>query len=227
MLETFFILINLNFLINLILYLCLSEKLVHLAAYMYTISNFALVIVCCILYSDFSMMQRKVFIFDILFTYNVAIAIGTDVVSTLFLVLTTFLFPVIIMAARLTIKYKRKPFYFIIGLLQYFIINFFISFDLLFFYIWFEASIIPMFLIIIVWGTKHVKVKAAFYMVMYTCVFSIPLLIAIIFIYLSYGTTNVYFLTYNTVFSPNFQKYLIAVFFCSFGSKLPVFPLHL
>jgi len=84
-----------------------------------------------------------------------------------------------------------------------------------------------MFLIILIWGNLTRKTVAAFYLIMYTLIFSTPFFIAIVFIHYKFGSSNVIFLTYSAVLSVSYQKVMFIVFFMAFAVKLPVFPIHI
>ncbi|WP_371068254.1 proton-conducting transporter transmembrane domain-containing protein, partial [Salmonella enterica] len=98
--------------------------------------------------------------------------------------------------------------------------------DLLMFYIFFESILIPMFLIIGVWGSRERKILASYYFFLYTLLGSVLMLLSIIYIYIQVGTTD-----YETLlcfkFSDTEQKILWFTFFLAFASKVPMIPVHL
>ena len=98
--------------------------------------------------------------------------------------------------------------------------------DLFLFYIFFESILLPMFLIIGLWGSRRRKVRASYLFFLYTLLCSVLMLLAILFIYIQVGTTD-YQVLLLTPFSENIQKLLWLAFFISFASKIPMVPLHI
>ena len=159
--------------------------------------------------------------------FDYSIIFGVDSLSLCFVILTTFMLPICIFAAEYT-KKDYKLFIIYILIIELSLILTFISIDLFLFYISFEIVLIPMFLIILNWGTRSRKLLAAYYLFIYTLIGSFFLLAALIWIYLITGTTKFEIILYM-------NKELIAgakgiMFLClliPFGIKLPIFPLHL
>ena len=109
--------------------------------------------------------------------------------------------------------------------LECFLLNIFTILDLFLFYIFFESILIPMFLLIVVWGSRNRKIKAALYFFIYTLVGSLLMLVAIIDIYIKTGTTS--FLSLILwCFDGTVQKYYWLAFFISFAVKIPIMPVH-
>ena len=98
--------------------------------------------------------------------------------------------------------------------------------DLVLFYIFFEAILIPMFLIIGVWGSRERKIRAAYQFFLYTLIGSLFMLLAILLIYFQVGTTDVQILL-TTEFSERRQLFLWFAFFASFAVKIPMLPFHI
>jgi len=111
-------------------------------------------------------------------------------------------------------------------LTEFFLINVFSVLDLFFFYIFFESILIPMFIIIGVWGSRQRKIHAAYQFFFYTLFGSIIMLIGIIVIYFNTGTTDIQVLA-QTEFSEMRQIFLWLSFFCSFAVKVPMLPVHI
>jgi len=176
---------------------------------------------------DFLNFEPVFYIFEISNKFSLFFIIGVDLISAIFMLLTTFIFVIVVLIAWNSIKFKVNIFFCLLFLLEYFILNVFSSFELIFFYFWFESSLIPMFLIILIWGNIARKSIAAFYMIMYTLLFSMPFFIAILFIHYKFGTSNIFFLTYSIVLNVFYQKILFLVFFLAFAVKMPIFPLHI
>ena len=116
--------------------------------------------------------------------------VGIDGISILFVILTTFITPICIISVNATIKNKPKDFLIAILIMETFMIGVFCSLDLVVFYLFFEAGLIPMFLIIGIWGGPR-KVYSAFKFFLFTLLGSVLMLIAIISIYWISGTTDV------------------------------------
>ena len=111
------------------------------------------------------------------------------------------------------VKYKTKLFYFILILIEVFLIFAFTSFDLFFFYFWFESILIPMSVLIGVWGNQSRKINAVFYFFIYTILGSSLMFFSIIYIQVFYKTTNFFILSYFLVFSKNNKFYCGLRFF--------------
>jgi NADH-ubiquinone oxidoreductase chain 4 len=91
-------------------------------------------------------------------------------------------------------------------LIEFFLFLAFLATDLIVFFIFFESTLIPMFILIGIWGSRERKIKAAFYLFIYTLIGSILLLFAIIVVYLEVGQANFFVLSFNTI---SFDKQLI------------------
>ena len=102
-----------------------------------------------------------------------------------------------------------------------------VVFDIFIFYIFFESVLIPMFVIIKFWGSRARKTRAAYLFFLYTVIGSMPMLFAVIYIYLKAGTTNVFVLQLLNIFTFIEQKWLWLAFFLAFAVKVPMFPFHL
>ena len=149
---------------------------------------------------------------------------GVDGISILFIVLTAFIIPICIVSCINSVKTRLKEFLIAILVLESFMIGVFCSLDLVIFYLFFEAGLIPMFLIIGIWGGIR-RVYAAFKFFLYTLLGSVFMLIAIIFIYMQTGTTDVEALLALDI--PVQYQYLLWLgFFASFAVKTPMWPVH-
>jgi len=111
-------------------------------------------------------------------------------------------------------------------LVQFFLLNVFCVSDLILFYISFEAILMPLFIMIGVWGSRDRKVIAAYQFFLYTLFGSVFMLIGILFVYLHTGLTDFYTLGYVS-FSLNRQFILWLLFFFGFAIKVPMFPVHI
>jgi NADH-quinone oxidoreductase subunit M len=150
--------------------------------------------------------------------------VGVDGISILFIILTTFITPICIISVNATIKYKLKDFLIAILIMETFMLGVFCSLDLVVFYLFFEAGLIPMFLIIGIWGGQR-RVYSAFKFFLYTLLGSVLMLIAIISIYWVAGTTDVEKL-FEIGIDAKYQNLLWLAFFSSFAVKTPMWPVH-
>ena len=150
--------------------------------------------------------------------------VGIDGISILFIVLTTLITPLCIISVNNTIKDRLRDFLIAILVMESLMIGVFCSLDLVIFYLFFEAGLIPMFLIIGIWGGPK-RVYSAFKFFLFTLLGSVLMLIAIISIYWITGTTDVIQLLDMRI--PQEYQYLLwLAFFSSFAVKLPMWPFH-
>ena len=110
--------------------------------------------------------------------------------------------------------------------MEFFLIGVFSILDLLLFYIFFESVLIPMYLIVGVWGSRERKIRAAYFFFLYTLLGSVLMLLSILYIYYQIGTTD-YEVLLTFIFSKTEQKFLWFSFFGSFATKVPMVPVHL
>ena len=150
--------------------------------------------------------------------------IGIDGISILFIILTTFISPLCVVSVNNTIKNRLKEFLIAILLMESLMIGVFCSLDLVVFYLFFEGGLIPMFLIIGIWGGER-RVYSAFKFFLYTLLGSVLMLIAIISIYWITGTTDITYL-YSIGVDEKYQYLLWLAFFSSFAVKTPMWPVH-
>jgi proton-translocating NADH-quinone oxidoreductase chain M len=157
--------------------------------------------------------------------WNIDYYLGVDSISLYFIVLSTFLIPVCIIASWESIKYRMKEFLLLLFFVEFCLVNVFSVLDLLLFYLFFEAVIIPMFIIIGVWGSRLRRISASFRFFLYTLAGSVFMLIALLYIYVTAGSFNLYAL-YDLRYPLAIQIPLWLAFFCSFSVKIPMFPFH-
>ena len=150
--------------------------------------------------------------------------VGVDGISILFVILTTFITPLCIISVNNSVKKRLRDFLIAILIMESFMIGVFCSLDLVIFYLFFEAGLIPMFLIIGIWGGPK-RVYSAFKFFLYTLLGSVLMLIAIISIYWITGTTDVVKL-YELGIDSKYQNLLWLAFFSSFAVKTPMWPVH-
>ena len=168
---------------------------------------------------DFQFVENKKWIVDFI-NYRV----GVDGISILFVVLTAFITPICIVATYNSVTNRTKDFFIALLVMETMMLGVFCSLDLFIFYLFFEAGLIPMFLIVGIGGGIR-RVYAAFKFFLYTLFGSVFMLVAIIFIYLETGTTDI-----QTILSFNidqkYQYWLWLGFFASFAVKTPMWPVH-
>nr|QIA59722.1 NADH dehydrogenase subunit 4 [Monosolenium tenerum]QIA59764.1 NADH dehydrogenase subunit 4 [Monosolenium tenerum] len=157
---------------------------------------------------------------------NINFYIGIDGISLFFVILTTFLTPICILVGFYSVKSYKKEYMIAFFICESFLIAVFCSLDLLIFYVFFESVLIPMFIIIGVWGSRQRKIKAAYQFFLYTLMGSLFMLLAILFIFFQTGTTDLQILL-TTEFSERRQILLWIAFFASFSVKVPMVPVHI
>ena len=150
--------------------------------------------------------------------------LGVDGISILLIILTTFLMPFCILASFESIKVSLKEYLIAFLILETLMIGVFCSLDLVLFYLFFEGGLIPMFLIIGIWGGER-RVYATFKFFLFTLAGSVFMLLAIIAIYMETGTTNITYLLQFDL-APSLQYIFWLAFFASFAVKIPMWPVH-
>ncbi|TJX74657.1 MAG: NADH-quinone oxidoreductase subunit M [Mesorhizobium sp.] len=149
---------------------------------------------------------------------------GVDGISMLFVILTTFLMPLCILASWEAIEKRVKAYMIAFLLLETLMIGVFCALDIVLFYVFFEAGLIPMFIIIGVWGGKR-RVYASFKFFLYTLAGSVLMLLAVMAMFYQSGTTDIPTLLTHS-FPANMQTWLWLAFFASFAVKMPMWPVH-
>ena len=170
--------------------------------------------------ADFQFVEK----YDWMPAFGIAYHLGVDGISVLFVLLTTLLMPICILASWTTIKDRVKEYMIAFLILETMMIGMFAALDMVIFYIFFEAVLIPMFLIIGVWGGNR-RVYAAFKLFLYTLLGSVLMLVALIAMYFDAGTTNIVDLMKHN-FPASLQPWLWLAFFASFAVKVPMWPVH-
>ena len=150
--------------------------------------------------------------------------LGVDGISMLFVILTTFLMPFAILASWESISKNIKQYMIAFLILETFMIGVFVALDLMVFYIFFEAGLIPMFIIIGVWGGKR-RVYASFKFFLYTLLGSVLMLLAMMAMYWNAGTTDITVLLTHS-FPVEMQTWLWLAFLASLAVKMPMWPVH-
>ncbi|MEP1441493.1 MAG: NADH-quinone oxidoreductase subunit M [Hyphomicrobiales bacterium] len=149
---------------------------------------------------------------------------GVDGISMLFIILTTFLMPLCILASWISVQNRVKEYMIAFLVLETLVIGVFSSLDIVLFYVFFEAGLIPMFIIIGVWGGKR-RIYASFKFFLYTLLGSVLMLLAIMAMYWDAGSTDIEVLLAHQ-FPAEMQTWLWFAFFASFAVKMPMWPVH-
>lgn len=157
---------------------------------------------------------------------NFNFSLGIDGISLFFILLTTLLIFLCILISWTSVKLNIKEFLIAFLVMEFFLIGVFSVLDLLLFYIFFESVLIPMYLIVGVWGSRERKIRAAYFFFLYTLLGSVLMLLSILYIYYQVGTTD-YEVLLTFIFSTTEQKFLWLSFFGSFATKVPMVPVHL
>ncbi|NQU70469.1 MAG: NADH-quinone oxidoreductase subunit M, partial [Rhodospirillales bacterium] len=149
---------------------------------------------------------------------------GVDGISMLFVILSTFLTPICVLASWQSVQTRVKEYMVAFLVLETLMVGMFCALDFVLFYVFFEAVLIPMFLIIGIWGGAN-RVYAAFKFFLYTLAGSVLMLIALLTIYFEADTSDIPTLLHHS-FDPDLQRWLWLAFFASFAVKVPMWPVH-
>jgi NADH-quinone oxidoreductase subunit M len=198
---------------NLVRAIALWTTVVVLALSFYAWANFTPGV------ADFQFVEQKSW-----FGSGLSYKMGVDGISFPFVVLTAFLMPFCIAASWNSIQVRVKEYFIAFLVLETLMIGVFCALDLVLFYLFFEGGLIPMFIIIGVWGGKR-RIYASFKFFLYTLVGSLLMLIAIMAMYAQTHTTDITQLL-AAKFDPDMQKWLWLAFFASFAVKMPMWPVH-
>ncbi len=156
--------------------------------------------------------------------FDINYYVGVDGVSIPLILLTTFLVPICLLCSINSIQNRAKEFVIYFLLLESFIIGVFVSIDIVIFYVFFEAVLIPMFLIIGIWGGEN-RLYATFKFFLYTLAGSVLMLLAIIYIISKVKSGNIELIS-DFTFDQQIELVLFLCFFASFAVKVPMFPFH-
>ena len=200
------------------------ENNVKRSAFLASIGTFILSIILWLnfdpTYDGYQFVEKKQWITSFNFYYY----IGIDGISLFMILLTTFLTPLCILASWENIKKRIKDYMIAFLVLETLLLGMFSCIDMLLFYVFFESILIPMFLIIGIWGGER-RIYASFKFFLYTLLGSVLMLLSVIVIYLIAGTMDIEVLQkYN--FPKNIQYWLWLAFFASFAVKIPMWPFH-
>ena len=174
--------------------------------------------------ADFQFVERSdwVTLGGFQFTYHM----GIDGISLFFVLLSTLLTLLSIASAWVVIQFRVKEFMVAFLVLETLMVGIFCALDFVLFYVFFEGVLIPMFLIIGVWGGSN-RIYSAFKFFLYTLLGSVLMLLAVLAVYFQTGTTDIEFaLAHGDLFPAGLQKWLWLAFFASFAVKVPMWPVH-
>ncbi len=183
--------------------------LVTLLCYQFDLSN-----------SDFQNIEKKI----LLSKFGISYFLGVDSLSLVFILLTSLLFPICIYYTKFSIRFRSKEFMVCFLALEALVMGVFSCLDIVLFYIFFESLLIPMFLIIGIWGGKR-RIFASYKFFLYTLAGSVFFLISIIVMAIIANTTSIVELD-NYYFNAYLQKWLWVGMFLSFAIKVPMWPFH-
>ncbi|KIC26355.1 MULTISPECIES: NADH-quinone oxidoreductase subunit M [unclassified Leisingera] len=175
------------------------------------------------------------FVEDREWIFGLKYKMGVDGISVLFVMLTTFIMPLTILASW-SVTDRVKEYMIAFLLLETLMLGVFMALDLVLFYLFFEAGLIPMFLIIGIWGGKE-RIYASFKFFLYTFFGSVLMLVAMVFMYVDAGTTDIETLLTHSFSAASFdvlglhivggaQTLMFLAFFASFAVKMPMWPVH-
>jgi len=170
--------------------------------------------------ADYQFVEKEIW-FE---TYGISYHMGIDGISLFFVMLSTFLTPLCILASWKAVEKRVREYMIAFLLLETFMIGTFCALDAVLFYLFFEAVLIPMYIIIGVWGGAR-RVYASFKFFLYTLLGSVLMLVALITMILHAGTADITVLA-GYAFAPEMQKWLWLAFFASFAVKMPMWPVH-
>ncbi len=170
--------------------------------------------------SNFQNIEKKI----LLSKFGISYFLGVDPLSLVFILLTSLLFPICIYYTKLSIRFRSKEFMVCFLALEALVMGVFSCLDIVLFYVFFESLLIPMFLIIGIWGGKR-RIFASYKFFLYTLAGSVFFLISIIVMAIVANTTSIVELD-NYYFDTYLQKWLWIGMFLSFAIKVPMWPFH-
>lgn len=190
---------------------------------------FVVGVVVWMLFDESTSFYQFAFVWGWMTDVNVAFSVGVDGLSIFFLLLNVLLTPLCVMASWKGIEQEQKVYYGLFLVLEGFVNLVFRATDLLTFYLFFEAVLIPMFYIIGMWGSRERKVRAAYFFFRYTLVGSVFMLLARLLMYSVSGTRDIQSLsmTVSDTFGFTWLMWMWVAFFASFAVKVPMLPVHI
>ena len=170
--------------------------------------------------AEFQLVER----YDWIPSFNISYEMGVDGISLFFVLLSTLLTPLCILSSWEAIKKHVREYMIAFLILETMMVGMFLAMDIFLFYIFFEGVLIPMFIIVGVWGGQN-RIYAAFKLFLYTLLGSVLMLVAILVMYFETGSTNIPELMSHS-FAESMQTWLWLAFFASFAVKVPMWPVH-
>lgn len=202
-----------------------QEKLIKLFSLVVSLVNFGISLPLFSLFDKKTHAMQFIEKHEWISTWNISYFLGVDGISVLFILLSTLVTILCILISWDSVKIKAKEFFISILLVEAAMIGVFCSLDFFLFYIFWEAMLIPMYLLIGVWGGPN-RVYAAVKFFLYTLIGSVLMLVGIIVLYFLSGKTfNILEMAKN-VYPYNVQFWVFWAFFAAFAVKVPMFPVH-
>ena len=168
---------------------------------------------------------QETFYFNIVPSFSIALRIGVDGISIFFIILTNlFIFLCILSLTPTTFKLSEALLY--LFFLQWGVLGTFLALDLLGFFIFFERTLIPIYFLVLLWGSRERRVRASYLISIYTLLGSIFRFFNLLYIYSKTGTTD-YELLLQRQLTEEDQLFIWITFFIAFAAKIPLFPLHI
>ena len=199
-----------------------EDERVMYAGLLFSVATF---VVSIVLFLSFDLGERGYqLVEEVDWFSGIKYKMGVDGMSILLILLTTLLTPIALIASIGSIKHRLTEYVVSFLVLETFMIGVFCALDLVIFYVFFEAGLIPMFIIIGVWGGID-RIYASFKFFLYTLLGSLFMLAAVVYMYLTAGTSDIVALE-RFAFDPGAQTWLWLAFFASFAVKLPMWPVH-
>lgn len=212
-----------SWLLGLILYF--NFNIIRLLSYFYFTSFYLIILFSLLLINKSIIWYQIIFKFYTFNYFNISYIIGLDGISLSFILLCSF-----ILTIRLLLNWYLNYLFNIYSLTLFLslllLLNIFASIDLFFLYIFFEGIVIPMFLIIGIWGSRKRKIYASYQFFLYTLLGSILVLIVILNLYFNKGSSSFDFIL-NCYYFSNRQLIFLILLFIGFGVKVPIMPLHI
>lgn len=194
-------------------------------ALLYSGLLFLITLLLWINFDSSSSFLQYTLILDWIPFYNYYIIFGIDGLSLFFILLTTLLIFLCILGSWETVNHSIKEYFLCFIALDLLLILVFSVRDVFLFYIFFESVLIPMFLVIGIWGSRERKIRAVYLFFFYTLIGSLFMLLAILYLYNKAGTTN-YDILLSLDLTKTEQNWLFLAFFFSLATKMPLFPFH-
>lgn len=210
--------------IFLVYFIFFSYNFVRIFTYFYLIIIFYLSIFLLLFINKSIFWYQSIYIFYRLFFYNISCIFALDSLSIFLIVLSSFLLMFCFLIYWF-VRYKINWYAFTIVSSLWLLCNVFSSSDLFFFYMFFEGILIPMFLLISIWGSRSRKIYAAYQFFLYTLIGSLFILVCFFSIYFSIGSSLFDFFL-NSYFFENRQYVILLLMFFGFAVKIPIIPLH-